>query len=258
MFKHPFVCIATTRTTSMLKKNKPSCHLNEALLPIYPVSTSNHFAFIVSFSIFLYSFISASFSDVSIATLSARAMERLNTLNGDSFQPFRGLSELWHSKCFCFFLFFFFRFFSFFSCTIFFQPGTSTCVWWVCHCGPPSLFVYHSLLQATVTTQSCWQSTGNAFLTMTAILPPRPRRLSSVASLSCVSSSLSAIGLAAGALQCSVPSQRVGFWRIVSSHFVLGEVSNGPWKDGSHLSPCWLWPMVTYLQYGSDGPRPAC
>lgn len=224
--------------------------------PSTRVFTSNRFTFIVSFSIFLYSFISASFSDVSIATLSARAMERLNTLNGDSFQPFRGLSELWHSKCFCFF--FFLRFFSFFSCTIFFQPCTSTCVWWVCHCGPPSLFVYHSLLQATVTTQSCWQSTGNAFLTMTAILPPRPRRLSSVASLSCVSSSLSAIGLAAGALQCSVPSQRVGFWRIVSSHFVLGEVSNGPWKDGSHLSPHWLWPMVTCLQYGSDGPRPVC
>lgn len=102
MFKHPF-CVYRHNTHHFHIKKKTFRHLNEALRPIYPFSTSNHFTFIVSFSIFLYSFISASFSDVSIATLSARAMERLNTLNGDSFQPFRGLSELWHSKCFCFF-----------------------------------------------------------------------------------------------------------------------------------------------------------
>ena len=47
-----------------------------------------------------------------------------------------------------------------------------------------------------------------------------------------------------------------GGWRIVSSHFVLGEVSDGLWKDGSHLSPYWLWRMATCLHSCSDGPRP--
>lgn len=36
-----------------------------------------------------------------------------------------------------------------------------------------------------------------------------------------------------------------GDWRIMSSHFVLGEVSTGLWKDGFHLSPRWLWRMAT-------------
>lgn len=248
MFKHPFVCIATTRTTSILRKKKTFHHLNEALLPIYPVSEPRTISPLLF--LFLYFPLFLHFCFI------------LRCVHCHSFGSCHGKTEhtqWWFIPAFpgplrivaqqmLLLFFFFFVSSPFFSCTIFFQPGTSTCVWWVCHCGPPSLFVYHSLLQATVTTQSCWQSTGNAFLTMTAILPPRPRRLSSVASLSCVSSSLSAIGLAAGALQCSVPSQRVGFWRIVSSHFVLGEVSNGPWKDGSHLSPRWLWPMVTCLQ----------
>lgn len=47
-----------------------------------------------------------------------------------------------------------------------------------------------------------------------------------------------------------------GAWRIMSSHFVLGEVSTGLWKDGFHLSPCWLWRMATYLCCVCDGPRP--
>lgn len=52
------------------------------------------------------------------------------------------------------------------------------------------------------------------------------------------------------------PPVKEWVWRIVSSHFVLGEVSNGPWKHGSHLSPHWLWRMGTCLHCGSDGPRP--
>lgn len=54
------------------------------------------------------------------------------------------------------------------------------------------------------------------------------------------------------------PAFKDGGWRIVSSHFVLGEVSNGLWKDGSHLSEVGLWRMATCLHCGSDGWRPLC
>lgn len=54
---------------------------------------------------------------------------------------FPGPLQIVARLCFCFF-------FSspFFSDTIFFQLGTRVCVWQVCHCGPLSLFVYHSWL----------------------------------------------------------------------------------------------------------------
>lgn len=122
------MCITTICTTSVLKPI--SLPLFIPLLPIYPVSTLE--TLIVYFLSIIF-IVSTSFLNVSFATPSARAMERLN---GDSFQPFRGLSKLWlgHASAFSFLLLF--------SDTIFFQLGTSVRVWQVCHCGPLSLFVY--------------------------------------------------------------------------------------------------------------------
>lgn len=172
-------------------------------------------------------------------------MERLNAINGDSFQPFRPLN------CGSAMLLLFLFFFSF-SCNFFF-------FFFAYVCGKFAvvvlLFVYHSWLWATITTQSCQQLSGNVFLTSRATLPPLPR-LSVWLCLTfmCVLSPL-AWQLCLSSLWPSVKEQG---WRIVSSHFVLGEVSDGPWKDGSHLSPRWLWWMVTCLRGGSGGPRPPC
>ncbi len=79
--------------------------------------------------------ISALYLTASVAPPYAHAVERLNALNGDSFQPFRGLSKLW-----LFFASAFSSLLLFFLIT-FFQFGTGACVWQVCHCGSLSLFI---------------------------------------------------------------------------------------------------------------------
>lgn len=71
---------------------------------------------------------------------------------------------------------------------------------------------------------------------MTATLPPYPC-LCSFASLSCVSSCSSAIGLAAGALQSLASSQRVGLTHYVKSFC--------PWGSQQWAMERWLSPVST-------------
>lgn len=156
-------------------------------------------------------------------------MERLNILNGDSFQPFRCLSKLWLSSASAFFfllLFFWYHFFQF---------GTSLCVWRVCHYGPLRFICLlvtpishrHNIKQPTIDKECLFNYDSYSSYS----------GLSSFTSGSCVSSCLSAIGLAAGALQSLASSQRVGLTHCVKSFC--------PWGSQQWAMETWLSPVST-------------
>lgn len=135
MFKH-HICVSPQ--SAPLPYSKPFQYLSFfPLLPnftLFPPWTVTSITLILFFPSIIFSICTLYFN-ASVPPPYAHATERLNALNGDSFQPFRGLSKLWlaYASAFSSLLLF--------SDTIFFQPGTRVCVWQVCHCGPLSLYL---------------------------------------------------------------------------------------------------------------------
>lgn len=126
------MCITTICTTSILKTI--SLPLFIPLLPIYPVSTLDiDYLFFCLLFIYYYLYF----------ILKCVLCHSFGSCHGKTkwwFIPaFPGPLQIVARLCFCFF------FSSPFFWYHFFQLSTSVRVWQVCHCGPLSLFVYHSL-----------------------------------------------------------------------------------------------------------------
>lgn len=201
---------------------------------------------------FIVSSISALYLNSSTALLDA--MERLNALNGDSFQPFPGPLQIVACLCFCFF----------FSSPFFWyhiSPAwhKGKCVaslsLWSCNFICVSLMAishYPDEKLLTIDRECLFNHQGYSISLSLSVYPSVC--LNSPCFHMCP---LARLPLAEQLRYHSpLPPFKEGGWHIVSSHFVLGVVSNGLWKDGSHLSPCCLWRMATCLHFCSDGPRP--
>lgn len=126
-------------------------------------------------------------------------------------------------------------------------------MWLVCHCGLLILFVTHGYMPL-----SRWKDADNRrgmpFQLRGLLILPISVCLDSPCFHMCP---VARLPLAEQLwFRSPWPPFKEAGWHIVSSHFVLGVVSNGLWKDGSHLSPYCIWRMATCLHFCSDGPRP--
>lgn len=170
----------------------------------------------------------ASLFSASVTTSSAHAMERLNAINGDSFQPFRPLN------CGSAMLLLFLFFFSF-SCNFYYYLFC-LCVWQVCCCGtficlsPMAMSHYHNTELPTIDRECLFKRPGHSSS------PPYPTRAVCLA-LPHFHVCPLAIGLAAVPFQPLAFSQRAGLTHCVKSFC--------PWGSQRWAMEKWLSPVST-------------